>query len=104
MAEFTEIVGRPIGEFTVSLRPHVLGWIELWGVRRKVMHVEPGMVGQEHTDFAAPMDGPTVPEHIDRAPQMAQQVLEEGADVEAAEIARTAPKIERHALPLGRDG
>ena len=50
------------------------------------MHVEPGMVGHEHTDFAAPMDGPTVPEHIDRAPQMAQQVLEEGADVEATEI------------------
>lgn len=99
-----EIVGSRIGEFSVSLRPHVLGWIELWGVRRKVMHVEPGMVGQEHTDFAAPMNGATVPEQIDGAPQMAKQVLEEGTDVEAAEIARTTPEIECHAPPLGRDG
>jgi hypothetical protein len=98
--EITEIVGSAIGEFMVSLRPNVLGWIELWRVRRKVMHIEPGMVGQELVDFAAPMDGATVPEQIDGAPQMAKQVLEEGADVETAEIARTAPEIERHAPPL----
>src|SRR5262245_51316866 len=88
----------------VCLSPHVLGRIELWGVGGKEVDVEPRMVGQERPDFTTPMDGPAIPEQIDGTPQMAQEVLEEGADVEPAEIARTTSQVERHAPPLGRDG
>jgi hypothetical protein len=39
-----------------------------------------------------------------RGPQMPEQVLEECAYVEAAEIVRLTPGIERQAAPPGRDG
>ena len=49
------------------------------------------------------MDRAAIPEQVDGTPQMAEQVLEEGVDVEAAEIARATPEIERYAPPLGRN-
>jgi hypothetical protein len=60
------------------------------------------MVGQERTDFAPSMDRAAIPEQVDRAAQMTEQVLEERSDVEAAEILRATPEIQRHTPPLGR--
>jgi hypothetical protein len=95
MAEFAEIIGGTIGEFMARLGPHVLGWIELRGVRREVVDVEPRMVGQERTDFATSMDRAAIPEQVDGATQMTEQVLEERTDVEAAEIPGATPEIKR---------
>jgi hypothetical protein len=65
--------------------------------------VQAGMPPEEAPDVAAPVDGTPVPEHIDRAPQVAQQVTEEGLDVEASESAGAAVEIERELAPARRD-
>ncbi len=103
MAEVAEVIGSAIGECMVRLGPHVLGRIELRGVSREVMDVEPGMVGEERADFAASMDRAAVPEQVAGAPQMPEEVLEERADVETAEIPWATPEVERDASALRRD-
>jgi len=87
----------------VSLGPHILGRIELRRVRREVMDVQSGMRGEERADLAAPMDGATIPAQLDRSTQVAQEVTEEGLDVEAGEVVRPTPEVERHPAALGRD-
>ncbi len=61
------------------------------------------MVGEERADFAPTMNRPAIPEQVDRAAEMAEQVLEKRSDVQAAEISWPAPEIQRHASPLRRD-
>ena len=72
---------RPLAE-----RGVVLGRIELGGVRGEVVDVKAAMIGQERTDLATSMDGATIPQQVDGTAQVAEQMLEEGADVEAREI------------------
>jgi hypothetical protein len=103
MAEVAQVIGSAIGECLVRLGPHVLGRIELRGVSRKVMNVQPRMGGEERGDRMPSMDRAAVPEQVDRAPQMPEEVLEERADVETAESARATPEVERDASPFGRD-
>ena len=64
--------------------------------------MQPGMAREEALDVAAPVDGTPVPEQIDGAPEVAQQVAKEGLDVEAGKIARAAVEIERDLAPSGR--
>ncbi len=64
----------------------------------------PRIARAEALDVAAPVDGATVPEQIDGAPEVTQQVSKEGLDVEAREIAGAAVKIERDLAPPGRHG
>lgn len=66
------------------------------------MDSEPRMDGQERADFAPAMDRPPIPEQVDRAPEMSEQVLEKRSDVQAAEIPWAAPEVQCHAPALGR--
>ena len=93
MAELAEIVGGAVSERMVSLRPHILGGIELRCVRREVVDIEPRMVGQERADVATSMDRAAIPEQVDWATPMTEQVVQEPPDIEAAEIPRTTPEI-----------
>lgn len=103
LAQLAEIVGRAVGEFMVGLSPHVLGGIEFRGVRREEVDIEPRMIGEERADFVPAMDRPPIPEQVDRAAEMAEQVLEKRPDVQAAEIPWPTPEIQRHAPTLRRD-
>jgi hypothetical protein len=102
MAELAKIVRCSIGECTVSLGPHVLGRIELRRVRREVVDVESWMLGEERADLASSMDRATIPKQVDRTPQMAQELAEEGLNVETAESAGPTAEVKRHPPPLGR--
>lgn len=101
MAECGEIVRGVIGEGTVGLGPDVLGGVEFGRIGGEEVNVEPGMARAEALDVVAPVDGATVPEQIDGAPEVTQQVSKEGLDVEAREIAGAAVKIERDLAPPG---
>src|SRR5262245_61728690 len=94
VAQVAEIGRGAVGEFPVGLRPHAFGGIELRDVRGEVVTIEPRMVGLERAVFAPPMDRPAIPEQGDRAPEMAQQVLEKGPDIQPAEIALAAPQVQ----------
>jgi hypothetical protein len=50
------------------------------------------------------MDRPPIPEQVDRATQMSEQVLEKHPEVQAAEIPWAAPEVQRNAPALRRDG
>jgi hypothetical protein len=52
-----------------------------------------GMVGEECVDLTPSMDT-TIPEQVDRTPQMAQEVAEKGLDGEVGEIAGPTPEVE----------
>jgi hypothetical protein len=66
--------------------------------------VKAAMIGQERTDLATSMDGAAIPQQVDGTAQVAEQMLEEGADVEAREISRPTPEIGRQAPPSWRHG
>ena len=102
VAELDQIVRGAIGEGAVGLAPDVLGGVEFGRIGGEEVHVQPGMARAEALDVAAPVDGATVPEQIDGAPAVAQQVAKEGLDVEAGEIAGAAVEIERDLAPAGR--
>ncbi len=61
------------------------------------------MVGEEGLHLAPAVDGAAIPEQVDRAAKMPEQVPKERADVETREIAGAASKIEREPLAPGRD-
>jgi len=86
--QFAEIIQRPIGEFLISLGLHVLGRLEFGRVRGEVVGLESRMTGEKRTNFAPAMDWTAIPEQVDRAAQMTQEVTEKGLDVEAAEVVR----------------
>jgi hypothetical protein len=96
--------GTAIGEFVVRPGPDVLRRIEFGRVRREVVNVKSGMVGQERSDLAMSMDRAAIPQQVDGTAEVAEQMLEEGADVEAREISRPTPEIERQVPPPWRHG
>jgi hypothetical protein len=57
------------------------------------------MAGQERADLATAMDRAAIPQQINRTAEMTEQMLEKGADIEAAEISRPTPEVERQASP-----
>jgi hypothetical protein len=66
-AEFTEIIRRAVGEFVISLGPHVLGRIEFRCVRGEVVGLESRMSREEGTDFSPAMNWTAIPEQVDRS-------------------------------------
>ena len=102
VAELAQIVGRSICEAMVCLRPDVLGRIEFRGVRGEVVHMELRMSGQEVPDFTPAMNRAAIPKQVDRAAQVAQQVTEEGLDIEAGEIVGATPEVEGDTPAPGR--
>jgi hypothetical protein len=57
------------------------------------------MADQERADLATAMDRSAIPQQADGTAPMAEQMLEEGADIEAGEIPRPTPEVERQAPP-----
>jgi len=62
------------------------------------------MVGQERTNLATSMYGAAIPQQVDGTAEVAEQMSEEGADVETRQTSRPAPEIERQSPPSGRHG
>ena len=90
----------PGNRSTIGLRPDVLGWVEFGRVRREVMDVEPAVGREEVANLAPPVDGAAIPEQVHGAAEVAEQMLQEGADVEAREVARATTQIEGQPAPL----
>jgi hypothetical protein len=92
-SELGKIVGGPIGQSLVCPVPDVLGRIELRGIGREVMDVHSGVAGERGRDFAAAVNASAIPQEIDRPAEVPEEILQEGADVEAAEVARLPPEV-----------
>ena len=70
----------------VSLCPHVLGWIEFQRVGGEVMLLESGMRSEESPDLSPAMNRAAIPEQVDRAAEVTQEVTEEHLDIETGEV------------------
>ena len=104
-SELVHILRRPIGQCGIGPVPDVLSRVKLRRVRGKAVGRDPRLLGQIRLHLAARMDRPSIPEQDHRAPQMAQQGLKEGADIQAGEgpvggQAEGEPQV----AVVGRDG
>ncbi len=61
-------------------------------------------MAQEGPDLAPAMDRAAIPEQVDRAAEVAQEMTEEGLDIEAGEIVGATPQVEGHAPAPRRYG
>jgi hypothetical protein len=81
--------------------PHVLGGIEFRRMGGEVVHMESRMRDEEVPDLPPPMDQPTIPQQVDPTAEVAQEVTQEGLDIEAREIVSDTGG-RGHALAFGR--
>jgi len=86
----------------IALGPHILRRVELRRVPREGFDLQPGMGAKKRLDLSAPMDGPLIPQQDDRSADVVEQVLEEGADIQAGQVPLAKPEIQRDVLPPGR--
>jgi hypothetical protein len=93
--EFVEIVGCAIGERLISLSPHILRGVELRRIRGKVVDAQARMALEERPNLPASVDAAAIPKQLHGTAQVAEQVMQERADVEAGEIAGATAEIER---------
>lgn len=60
------------------------------------------MSRQKVADFTPAMNRAAIPKQIDRAAQVAQEVMEEGLDIEAGDIAARTSQVKRHSPAFRR--
>jgi hypothetical protein len=101
--QLCEIVGGAICQGLVGAGPDVLGGIEFRSIGREAVHSYPGVSGEEGRDFATAVNAAAIPQEVHGAAQMAEQMLEERADIEPREVAGLPAEVEGHAAPPGRD-
>ena len=95
---------RPtVGEGALGELPDPLVRVELRGVAREAVEVEPGEGTHHLTDGFAAVDRPVVPDHHHRAAQVPQQVAERLADLRVLDVLRMQAKVEAQTPPARAD-
>lgn len=101
--ESDQVIGSPVGEACLGIGPHAFVRIQLGRVGRQELQVEPGEAAAEFANRRPLVNRSVVQEHDDVAPQVAQQVAEEGADVGLADVVAVAAEVEPQAAAHGAD-
>ena len=91
--EGVEISGAAIGQASLGIRPDALVGIEFGGVGREIFQMEPRVAATQLPDRFALVDRSIIEEHDHVAPQVAQQMEEEGADVGVADVVAMATEV-----------
>jgi hypothetical protein len=60
------------------------------------------MSGEESPDLSPAMNRAAIPQQVDRAAEVTQEVTEEYLDIETGEVVGSTPEVERHAPALRR--
>src|SRR5215831_5762217 len=74
-----EVVRGAVRQFPVGLSPNKLRRVELRCVRGEVVGAQPRMLRDKGLNFSMSMGTTAIPEEIDRAATVSEQVAEEGA-------------------------
>jgi hypothetical protein len=86
---------RPtVGERALGELPDALVGVELGGIAREAVEVEPGIAGLERANRLAPVDGAVVPDHDHGAAEMAEQIPEEGAHLGVLDVLGREQEVE----------
>jgi len=98
-----EIIRATVGQAPLRVGPDLFIRVELWGVGREELEVQPREATTELADPISLVDAGLVPEEEDGAAEMAQQVPEERAHLVVPDVLRVDLEVEADPLALGRD-
>lgn len=94
-------IGATVGERALGELPDALVGIELRGIAREAVEVEPRIAGLERANRLAAVDGAVVPDHDHGTAEMAEQIPEEGAHLGVLEVLGREQEVEA-AAPAAR--
>ena len=99
-----DVIGATVGEAPFGVGPDGFIGIELRGVGRKQLEVEPREAAADFSDPFAFVNARVVPDHDDSPAEMAQQVAEKIAHLVVPDVLRVALEVQADALAASRDG
>ena len=79
--QLTKVFWCAIGQVMLELGPDELVGIQLGGIGREPMHVQPRVSAQERRDVVAPVNRAAIPEQLDRPAEVPQEVAEKHHDL-----------------------
>ncbi len=102
--EFTEVAWDAVGHGALEVTPNVFIGVELRGVPRKTIRVEPRVLLNELPHQNAPVLAATVPEEDHRATEVPKQLLKKPDDLGRLDVLVTMePGVQGDASPPRRD-
>ena len=99
-----EVIGATVGEAPFGVGPDRFIGIELRGVGRKQLQMEPRKPAADFSDPFSSMDAGVVPDHDDPPAEMAQEVAEKIAHLVVPDVLRVTLEVQADALATGSDG
>ena len=96
-----DVVGATVGEAPFGVGPDGFIGIELRGVGRKQLEMEPRKPAADFSDPFSFVNAGVVPDHDDVSAEVAQQVPEKFADLVVPDVLRVTPKVQADPLTPG---
>ena len=93
-------VGSAVGQTALGLLPDAFVRIELGGVAREAVEMQPGMTCLQRTDGIAAVDRAVVPDHDHGTSKMSEQVTQEGADLRLPDVVSKQLEVEAITSPV----
>ena len=92
-------IGSTVGQAALGLLPDAFVRVELGGVAREAVEMQPRMTGLQRTDGIAAVDRAVVPDHDHGTAKMSEQVAQEGADLRLPDVMSKELEVEAIASP-----
>jgi len=99
-----DVVGATVRETPFGVGPDGFVRVELRGVRRKKLEMQPREPAAEFSNPFSFVNAGVVPDHEDVAAEVAQQVPEESADLVVPDVPRVALEVQADAPTPGSKG
>lgn len=97
-------IGPAVGQVGLEVIPHAFVGVQLRGVRREGLQMQPGRAAEQLLHGLAAVNAAIVQQHDEVAGDLAQQVAEEGRDLLALDIVLVQLAVQRTPEALGADG
>jgi len=102
--EFGRRIGPAVGQVGLEMIPHAFVGIQLWGVGREGLQVQPGRAGEQFLNGLTAVNPAIVQQHDEVAGDLPQQGAEEGRDLLALDIVLIQLAVQRTPKALRADG
>ena len=102
--EFGRRIGPAVGQVSLEMIPDALVGVQLWGIRREGLQVQPGRAAEELLHGLPAMNAAIVQQHDEVAGDLAQQGAEEGRDLVALDVVLIQLAVQRAMDALRADG
>ena len=103
-SKFTDVLGRPVGQRVLGLCPDELIRVQLRGIGREPMHMEPLVSVQKVVDADAPVNGATIPEEQERPAHVLEEVAQESDHLHPRDVGAVEPEVQSKSCACGGDG